>query len=357
VLNRRGFVAGAGAVSLAGLLAACSSGGSGSTQLSASAKQTLTMLNYEGWMGAKTVSGFKKQHAAVTIKQSDLPSGGGGAITTLVRQNPTAYDFALLGNGSAEAVSKAGVLADFDASKVPNLKNIPEQFRKAYPWGMPLEQGKVGIIYRKDLVTEPPTSWKDLFDRIPDDLAGKVVLPDYDVDVLSIGMLALGYDINSTVEAESRAAADLVIKVKPHVKAFLGSDRIKTLKSGSATVAVGYDYDTAGVLGKDDTIGWVAPSEGLPAYLDGWTVFGKSEHKAAVYEFMNFLLEPANYADFIDTTGASYLMPTAKSLISADISGNEALALDLSTAIVYEATTSGKFRTFRANLWSEIEAA
>jgi spermidine/putrescine-binding protein len=348
---------GAGAVSLAGLLAACAPSGGGSTPLAATAKQTLTMLNYGGWMGENSLTAFGKTHPSVTINQKDLPSGGGGGIRTLIKQNPSAYDFALLGNGSAKSVDNAKILNTFDASKVPNLANIPEQFQKAYPWGMPLEQGKVGIIYRKDLIDSPPTSWKELFDQMTGSLSGKVLLPNYDVDVFAIALLALGFDINTESEDEITKASDLIVSVKPDIKAFVDSDRIKSLKSGSATIAVGYDYDTAGVLGLDDTIGWIAPSEGTPAYLDGWVMFDGSEHQAATYDFMNFILEPENYADFINTTGASYLMPTAESLISTDITGNEALALNLDLTVLYEEYTSGEVQAFRDGLWQTIQAS
>jgi spermidine/putrescine transport system substrate-binding protein len=357
MISRRGFLTGAGGVSMMGLLAACSSSGGASTALSAKATQTLVMLNYSGWMGKNTVSAFQKQSPKVKITQKDLPSGGGGGIQTLIKQNPGSYDFALLGNGSAKSVNNAKILNDFDAAKVPNLSNIPDKFQKAFPWGMPLEQGKVGIIYRKDLIDSPPTSWKQLFDQMSGSLSGKVLLPNYDADVFSIALLALGHDINTASTTKVDAAADLVINAKPDIKAFVDSDRIKSLKSGAATVAVGYDYDTAGVLGVDDTIGWIAPSEGTPAYLDGWVMFDQSEHQAAVYSFMDFILEPANYADFINNTGASYLMPTAESKISKDITGNEALALDLSLNVVYEQYVSGEVQAYRDNLWEKIQAA
>lgn len=357
MISRRGFLTAAGGVSMMALLAACSTGGGSKTQLSASEKQTLVMLNYSGWIGDKNISGFRKKHPSVSIKQTDLPSGGSGGIKTLIRQNPGSYDFALLGNGTAKTASQGDLLASFDASKVPNLSNIPEKFRKAYPWGMPLEQGKVGIIYRKDLLPSPPTSWKELFDKLPGELSGKVLFPNYDVDVLAIAGLALGDDINSSDTSKLDDAADLVIKVKPHIKAFVDSDRIKSLKSGPAVIAVGYDYDTAGSLGVDDTIGWIAPSEGTPAYLDGWCLFDESEHQAAVYEFMDYVLEPANYANFINTTGASYLMPDAESAISKDITGNEALALDLDATILYEEYVSGEVNAYKSQMWQKIQAA
>ncbi len=356
MISRRGFLSSTAGMTALGLLAACSGSDSGG-EVSAAAKQTLTMLNYSGWMGENTISAYQKQSPKVTINQKDLPSGGAGGIMTLIRQNPKSYDFVLLGNGSAKLSYDSDVLAEFAESKVPNLANIPEKFRQAYPWGMPLEQGKVGIIYRKDLLDSPPTSWAELFEETTGSLQGKVLFPNYDGDVFAMALLALGYSNSTGDEGEISKAADLVIKAKPGIKAFVDSDRIKSLKNGSASVVIGYDYDTAGTLGVDDTIGWIAPSEGTPAYLDGWCLFDESEHQEAVYDFMNFILEPANYADFINATGASYLMPSAEDQISEEITGNEALALDLDLDVQYGDYVSDEVRALKSELWQKIKTS
>ena len=64
-----------------------------------------------------------------------------------------------------------------DTSIVTNIKDIPEQFHqpdnKGVVWGV----SSFGLVYNKDLVTTPPTSWNDLWDN--EQFKGKTALWDY----------------------------------------------------------------------------------------------------------------------------------------------------------------------------------
>ncbi len=357
--RRHGIASMAGVAVVALALTACASGDSSSSaseQVPADETQTLQMLNYSGWMGENNVADFEAENPQITIDQSDLPSGGVGGITTLLRENSGAYDFALLGAVSAGTAEAQGILADFDASSVENLSNVSDEYLEAYPWGIPLEQGKVGIIYRTDKISDPPTSWAELFERLPE-FAGRVAFPDYDLDVFSIALLALGYDINTDDTTQLEEAAALITEAKPYLKAFTSSDIITALDDDSVDLVVGYDYTTAGVLGVYENIGWIAPSEGLPAYLDGWTAFSDSTHQAATLEFMNSMLDLENYADFINTTGASYIIPEVEPYLDSSILDNPALAYDPDVTVHYEQYVSGEINAKRAELWEQIKAS
>lgn len=349
----------AGAALLAVSIAACTADDGSSSageQVPLEETQTLQMLNYSGWMGENNVADYEEANPQITINQSDLPSGGVGGIITLLRENSGAYDFALLGSVSAGTGAAQGILADFDASAVPNLANMPDEYQEAYPWGIPLEQGKVGIIYRTDRIADPPTSWIELFERLPE-FDGRVAFPDYDLDVFAMALLALGEDINTDDPAKLEEAAELITEAKPHLRAFMSSDIIRSLNDGTVDIAVGYDYTTAGVLGVDENIGWIAPSEGVPAYLDGWPIFADSTHQPATLDFMNFMLDLENYADFINTTGAAYLIPEVEPLLDASSVDNPALAYDPNVIVHYEQFVSGEINAKRAELWEQIMAS
>ena len=64
------------------------------------------------------------------------------------------------------------------------------------------------------------------------------------------------------------------------------------------------------------------------AYLEGWTALNDSKHLPEVYAFMNFHLDPKNYADFVNTTGTAYLEPAATKLIDKKITNDPILAFD-----------------------------
>ena len=194
-----------------GLAAACGSSSSSSSSASSSAgtteplSGTVTFANYPEWIGAHEVVAFEKANPGVKIHQvSELTSGGNAAQIVQIHQNQGSYDMALAGNTASQQLADGKLIQPVDLNNIPNIKYIPSYFRKSFPWGVPTDYGKVGLGYRKDLMTETPTSWADLWDLAPK-YSGKIIFTDYDVDVISVALLKLGYDINTTDEGQLEA--------------------------------------------------------------------------------------------------------------------------------------------------------
>jgi spermidine/putrescine-binding protein len=356
--SRRSFLA--AGVGLAGtaVLAACGSDDSSSSSAPAASAgpATLNFLNYPDWIGKDEVAKFEAANPGMKVKQTAIAEGGVAAISAQVAQNKGAFDFGLLGLVTAARLGAGGLLGKFDPSTVPNLKNIPDTFIKMFPWGIPTDLGKVGLGYRADLVATPPASWKALFDALPD-YSGKVIFPDYDRDVLGIALLALGYSINSADEGELNQAKDLIIKAKPHLKAFLSANQGGGLADGSAVMTVFYDYSYGSIAGKNAHVKWSAPAEGLPSYVEGWVPLVGSKNLLQVAKFMDWHLQPEVYGDFINATFSSYLMPDAESYIDAKIKGDPALKYDPNANLQFEQFTSADGEQIRTKVWEEIKAA
>lgn len=354
--SRRGFLKMGGAALAAamfsGSLAACSDGaGSGS---SPSAGTTLGMLNYADWIGASELADFEDQ-TGIVVEQYATPDGGDSAWVNKISQGDGVYDLSLAGIKVADALSTNGLLAEFDARKVPNLSNIAQRYIDAYPYGIPVEQGKVGFIYNKDSLATPPTSWRELFDNAAE-YSGRLILPNFDSDVIDCGLMALGIDINTESTDDIEAAKDEVIRIKSHIKAFLDSGGAAAVADGSAQIYVGYDYEYAATAPDAPNIGWIAPEEGMFGYLDGWVPLAASEHLDEVYEFMNFHLDTDNYIDFINTTGASWLMEGIADQLDESIGTCEALDPDGGEVVYQQAVDSSVTQAISA-AFQEIQSA
>ncbi|NKZ73886.1 extracellular solute-binding protein [Rhodococcus hoagii] len=226
-------------VALGAALSACG-GGSGDSDT-----VTLKFLNYGDWVGETEIADFEAANPGIEIEQFALPDGGSSALAAQLAKDKGVYDLVAVGNATAARLEAGNLLADFDPASVPNLANLPQEYRDEFPWGIPTDLGKVGIIYDKEKVPNPPASWKELFDNASQ-WTGKIVLPDYDLDVQAIALLALGYDINTTDSGELDEAEAKIKEIKPHLLAFQRTGQAKSVADGSALVAVGYDYAFAG---------------------------------------------------------------------------------------------------------------
>src|SRR5216683_7318818 len=135
--------------------------------------------------------------------------------------------------------------------------------------GIPTDYGKVGIGYRPDLIKEKITSWHDLW-RLAPKFSGKIVFIDLDRDSMGSALKYLGYSTNTHDPAQLQACKKALLKIKPHLQAFLGTNVGRGLIDGSTVIAMDWDFDVALNKQKQPKIEWVNPSEGMTAYLEGW---------------------------------------------------------------------------------------
>lgn len=333
-INRRSFIrlgASAAAITaMGGLLAGCGGGkDSGGASEPAAADYadlsgvTLGMMNYEDWLGETEEDDFQDA-TGCKLELYATPDGGDSAWVNAVSKNEGVYDLTLAGIKVSTTLHDNGLLAEFDPSKVPNLSYVPDSFKEAFPYGIPTDQGKVGFMYNTDLLPEPPASWKELFERAGE-FDQKLIFPNFDTDVIDAALLALGKDINTDSVDDIKAAKELVIGIKPYIKAFLDYGGAEAVADGSAMICVGYDYEYASMAADADNIEWVAPEEGCFGYLEGWVPLAGSKNLDAVYEFMNFHLAPENYAGFINNTWASWVEDGIKDQLDEEVASCEAL--------------------------------
>jgi spermidine/putrescine transport system substrate-binding protein len=315
----------------------------------------ITMMNYPGWMGKTTVSDFKAK-TGVSVKQVSGLTAGISAAAVQISQNKGSYDMSLGGPVLAEQLRKGNLLQTLDFSKIPNVKNVAKHFRDAYPWGPPTDFGKTGFGYRKDLISERPTSWADLW-KLASKYSGKITMLDFDVDALGVALKYKGYSVNSANEKQLNAARDALLELKPHLQAFLPTDFAKPLQKGTAVIAVDYDYDIALAQRTNKNIVWVSPEEGMPAYLDGWLAVAGTKNLPQVEAFMNFLLEPKVYAGFVNNIGSAYVMPAAEKYIDKAIVGNPSLKYDPAVlkTIEFEVFLGAAATKLRNTVWTEVK--
>ena len=180
------------------------------------------------------------------------------------------------------------------------------------------------------------------------------------MDVISVALLKLGYDINTTDEGQLQEAKQALLDIKPHVQAFLPTNVTKPLLNGSAVMTVDYDYDLGPASHDNPNVVWVPPKEGMPAYLEGWIAIAGTTQLPEVEAFMNFHLDPKNYADFVENTGAAYEEQAAnKYLPGIDREQPCAQRYDpeVLATVQWERYLNPESQQLRNQIWEEVQAA
>jgi spermidine/putrescine transport system substrate-binding protein len=318
---------------------------------------TAVLYSYPDWIGKNEFANFAKRYPNAQIKEASGSPGSTAAVAQEIQRDPDAFDFVLLGKAGVPQLIASDLVADIDWARIPNIKNIPDAFRKQYSSGLPTDYGKIGYGYRKDLVSERPTTWAEFYE-LAEKYSGKVVLVDVMEDTIGNALLSLGFDGNTKDTGELEQARDLLIGVKPHLQAFSATDVTKSLVTGGAVMTSSWDFDIALAQQEEPNIEWVLPEEGVMAYIEGWIPIKGSPDLDVVYAFFDFHMEPENYADFINTTGSAYLMPAAERFIKDSISENPILAFDEEVVekVTFEAFKGDVLEDWQ-RAWDEIKAA
>lgn len=356
---------------VAALLAACGNGsstapgggsasesGSGSGSSSpAAVTGDMVLLNYVGWIGENEVDAFEAAYPGTNVKQAPDSSSSIGGKVQIIKNNSTQYDATLGDESFVEQALLADIIEDVDFANIPNIENVSQNFRDAYPHGIPTDYGKVGIAYRKDLVSETITGWADLWALAPK-YSGRLMMIDLDRDTMGAAMKYLGYSGNSTNLDEIAKARDALIEIKPHLLALKYYNVAAPLVSGSAVMALAWDFDVAINQQQEPNIEWVFPEEGTVAYLEGWVAVKGTPNKALVEAFMNWHLDPEQYADFVNTTGTAYVSPASTPYIKKSISKNPILFPDEATLAEVEFELFlGEATADWSKAWDEFKSA
>lgn len=328
-LLRRGAQVGGGLTAF-GLLAACG-GSSGSATSSASAPTEATQeeetarapseltgevahVTYPEWYAPSVIEAFEQLHPKVKIKEVVGDYTSLSAIAQQVAQNIDAFDIVLADTTIAGQLEAGGFLEEVDFSKIPNNDLVAPRFRELFPWGVPTDYGKIGIGYRRDLVDEEITSWADLWEVAPK-YSGKIDAIDVDRDTLGAALIYRGYSANSANEDEIEDAKQALIALKPHLRSLAVVGLGEPLAKGESVINIGYDFETAFVRQDNPDIEFVYPEEGMVAYLEGIVPIKGTQELDESLAYMDFVLEPKNYAAFVERLGQAPVMEAAREFL------------------------------------------
>jgi putrescine transport system substrate-binding protein len=127
-------------------------------------------------------------------------------------------------------------------------------------------------------------------------------------DILPAALVYLGLNPNSTEEKDLKAAADLLINVRPSVRKFHSSEYLNALAGGEICLVVGWSGDIkqaqkrAAEAGNGVEIGYSIPREGAQMFFDNLAIPKDAKNVAEAHAFIDYLQKPeiaAKNANFV----------------------------------------------------------
>ena len=224
-------------------------------------------------------------------------------------------------------MAQEGMLEELNFDNIPNYQYIDESFRNtAYDpenkYSVPYTWGTVGIIYNTKYVDEADvTGWELLWNQ---KYAGKILMFDNSRDAFGIAEYLLGYDVNTTDEAQLQACADKLAEQKPVVQQYVMDQIFDAMENEEAWIAPYYAGDYLTMVEENPDLAFYRPeAQGYNMFIDAMCIPTCCQEKEAAETFINFLCSPEVSSANMEALGYSTPSTAAKELMNPEIAGSE----------------------------------
>lgn len=263
--------------------------------------QTLNVYNWSTYVADDTISNFEAA-CGVTVVYDTYESNE--ALLSRLRSGNPGYDIVVPTDHMVATMISLGLLEPIDLANIPNFANITEDLKDpAYDPGnvytVPYQWGTIGVGYNTERVTEPITSWDQVFSY-----AGRVAWLDDPRAMMGIALQILGYDANSTDPAQITEAKEFLMNNGGNVVSIAGDDGQAQLERGDVDITVEYMGDIYQVASdcECETYDFVIPEEGGNIWMDNLAIPLDAPNKPLAEVFINYILDPQVGADIANYT-------------------------------------------------------
>ncbi|MBM3529253.1 MAG: polyamine ABC transporter substrate-binding protein [Alphaproteobacteria bacterium] len=344
-----------------------------------SAQGTVNVYNWSDYVEPTVIEAFTKE-TGIKVKYDTFDANE--TLETKLLAGRSGYDVVTPTAYFLERQIKAGIFQKLDKSRLKNLGNVwPEiakrlaaydpgnEFAVNYMWGT------TGIGYnvaraREALkvggsVTDAMANWDVVFK--PENLARfkdcGVHMLDSPDDVMTAALKYLGLNPNSQAQGDLEKAADLMMKIRPHVRKFHSSEYLNALASGEICLVLGWSGDVkqaqkrAAEARGNVEVAYAIPKGGAQMWFDNFAIPKDARNVAAAHAFIDYMLRPevaAKNSNFLSYANGNL---ASQKLIDKAVLEDKTVYPDAATMASLYTISARDQRTQRTinRLWTRIK--
>jgi putative spermidine/putrescine transport system substrate-binding protein len=294
------------------MVAACSSGSSGSAAPSAQAsigpgEGTLNLIIWAGYAESGEVdpaydwvTPFETE-TGCEVNTTEMTDSNNGV--SLMQSGD--YDGGSFSGDATSRMMASGIVAPVNVSLLSNYPNIFEGLLNkthntlnGVPYGVPHGRGPNLLMYNTDVVKTPQTSWDIVWDGGADG-DGKVSVYDSSIYIADAALhlmqtqpdlkITNPYQLN---DAQFEAAIALLEKQRDAGALYWGtySDQVASYTAGDVTTGTSWQFQANLLQAETQPIVAVLPDEGSTGWSDTWMIATKAKHPNCMYLWMNHMM-------------------------------------------------------------------
>ncbi len=270
-------------------------------------KKTLRLYNWTYYTPDSVIAAFEEKYG-VTVIYDDFASNED--MFAKLMAGSKGYDLVVPSADYTAIMIKLNMLEPIDIKKIPNTRYIKEDVRLRMDYdpemhfSIPYYMGAAGIAVNTKEVPNYEKSW-DIFAR--KDLKNRMTMLDDMHEVLGSALAVLGYSVNSRNEKELEEAYHLIqTQWKPNLIKFDADGFAKSFASGDYLVVHSYAESIFEEISEEQRkyVDFFIPKDAnSPLYIDNFCIPKGAKNPELAHKFINFILQPEIYAEFLDTFG------------------------------------------------------
>jgi len=256
--------------------------------------QNLVFYNWDDYISQTVIDQFESETGhTVEVLVFDRDNERDELIASQVTNG---IDLVLIDSISAKLFGRNEYLAPMKEAFQQSRDQLDSQWRGSCgEYAMPYLWGTLGIVYRKDKVIPPPTSWNSLMKPTP--AHQKHISMQLDsFDTLVPALKTLGLSINTENIDDLKAAYRLLIAQKVQVLSYEYVVSYNAIEQNKDRIylALAYSGDQLALESDKSKPQWdfVIPKEGTAIWIDCIGILSSSTKKKAATAFINFINRP-----------------------------------------------------------------
>jgi putrescine transport system substrate-binding protein len=280
-----------------------------SAQPTTAPERTVSVYNWADYIGHHTVEDFEK---ATGIKVDYDTFDADSTLEAKMFAGGSGYDVVSTSTNYFSRQIKAGAYQKLDRQRLPNWRHLNPKalaiFNTADPgnqYAVPYLHAINGFAYNVGMINarmaHAPVDSLDLIFK-PENLKRfadcGVIFLDSAEDVFQLALNYLHLDPNTDRAEDYKAAAHLIMTVRPYIRTFDSVEYTSSLANQEACIAMSWSSDYAVAIDRAKKAGvhldlaFTIPKEGANATYSGLLIPADAPHGAEAHAFLNYLLDP-----------------------------------------------------------------
>lgn len=217
------------------------------------------------------------------------------------------YDLIDIESAYVESFVKNDLVQKLDKKQIPNIENFYDDVMgvvgdEKNEYTVPaFGKGYTCIIYNKETCPIKITKFSDLADP---KLKNQVCMVNSTISLFGMALQSLGYSAGTDNEKEIKAASDVLTKIKPNVKTFVGSSGENQMLKGECSVGFLWDYPLLMQDKKNwDKFAIADLDSGAESYMETLAIPKETENTKEAHLLINYLSDPKVHATSVQEFG------------------------------------------------------